>query len=219
MVFAMCEWGLSEPWTYGHTVSHAYLILPVIHKCCIWVLCSSLPIMQLVKLMTDCMLNSLQLPFLQKCRVMSLSDMLTAGGSWAMVVQSLHVSCLHSSQGADVGAIQACIACGRLCIACRMPLGMHVMAFAHMHVEASFRWLAGGMQVGHMWRTTKDVSIPTAAAWPDILENLDSTARLARFAGPGGWNDAGAPMSMWPSAAMCCHRLGLVRLSCSLMLG
>ena len=56
----------------------------------------------------------------------------------------------------------------------------------------SSSWLTGGVQVGHMWRTTKDVSLEVAATWPDILENLDSTARLARFAGPGGWNDAGA---------------------------
>lgn len=28
------------------------------------------------------------------------------------------------------------------------------------------------------------------AAWADVVENLDETAGLARFAGPGGWNDA-----------------------------
>lgn len=43
-----------------------------------------------------------------------------------------------------------------------------------------------------MWRTTKDISLDIAATWPGVLENLDSTARLARYAGPGGWNDAGA---------------------------
>ncbi len=28
------------------------------------------------------------------------------------------------------------------------------------------------------------------ATWADVVENLDETAGLARFAGPGGWNDA-----------------------------
>jgi alpha-galactosidase len=45
-------------------------------------------------------------------------------------------------------------------------------------------------QVGNTWRTTKDISMEIEATWPDIVENLDETAGLARFAGPGGWNDA-----------------------------
>ena len=45
-------------------------------------------------------------------------------------------------------------------------------------------------QVGHMWRTTKDISMEIEATWADVVENLDETAGLARFAGPGGWNDA-----------------------------
>ena len=28
------------------------------------------------------------------------------------------------------------------------------------------------------------------ATWEGVVENLDETAGLARFAGPGGWNDA-----------------------------
>ncbi|CAK0783007.1 hypothetical protein CVIRNUC_006202 [Coccomyxa viridis] len=47
-----------------------------------------------------------------------------------------------------------------------------------------------GHQVGHMWRTTKDISMEIEATWADVVENLDETAGLARFAGPGGWNDA-----------------------------
>lgn len=46
------------------------------------------------------------------------------------------------------------------------------------------------VQVGHAWRTTKDISMEIEATWADVLENLDETAGLARFAGPGGWNDA-----------------------------
>lgn len=45
-------------------------------------------------------------------------------------------------------------------------------------------------QVGNTWRTTKDISMEIEATWADVVENLDETAGLARFAGPGGWNDA-----------------------------
>ena len=41
-----------------------------------------------------------------------------------------------------------------------------------------------------MWRTTKDISMEIEATWADVVENLDEIAGLARFAGPGGWNDA-----------------------------
>ena len=71
---------------------------------------------------------------------------------------------------------------------------------------AIIRWhphLMGCMQVGHMWRTTKDISLDIAATWPGILENLDSTARLARYAGPGGWNDAGH----FPAPVLACTML------------
>ncbi|KAK9834824.1 hypothetical protein WJX81_001388 [Elliptochloris bilobata] len=40
-------------------------------------------------------------------------------------------------------------------------------------------------QVGNSWRTTQDI----APAWSHMLENLDSNVGLARFAGPGAWND------------------------------
>lgn len=42
-----------------------------------------------------------------------------------------------------------------------------------------------GMQVANMWRTTFDIS----PGWEHVLANLDSNIGLARFAGPGGWND------------------------------
>ena len=36
-----------------------------------------------------------------------------------------------------------------------------------------------------MWRTTFDIT----PGWDQMLANLDSNIGLARFAGPGGWND------------------------------
>ena len=45
-------------------------------------------------------------------------------------------------------------------------------------------WL-GWEQVGNSWRTTEDV----APNWNSLLANLDNTVGLARFAGPGAWND------------------------------
>lgn len=40
-------------------------------------------------------------------------------------------------------------------------------------------------QVGNSWRTTDDIQ----ANWNSVLECLDNTVGLARFAGPGAWND------------------------------
>ncbi len=39
--------------------------------------------------------------------------------------------------------------------------------------------------MGHSWRVDGDI----APTWSDVLRSLDNTAGLARFAGPGGWND------------------------------
>lgn len=39
--------------------------------------------------------------------------------------------------------------------------------------------------LGNMWRTSTDY----AANWPSILHNIDRQADLARYAGPGHWND------------------------------
>jgi Alpha galactosidase A len=51
------------------------------------------------------------------------------------------------------------------------------------------------VQVGNSWRTTDDIQ----ANWNSVLECLDNTVGLARFAGPGAWNDpdmleVGAPV-------------------------
>lgn len=45
-------------------------------------------------------------------------------------------------------------------------------------------WL-WGPEVGNSWRTDNDIQ----PLWSDILRSIDNTAGLARFAGPGGWND------------------------------
>lgn len=45
-------------------------------------------------------------------------------------------------------------------------------------------WL-WGPEVGNSWRTDNDIQ----PMWSDILRSIDNTAGLARFAGPGGWND------------------------------
>jgi alpha-galactosidase len=40
-------------------------------------------------------------------------------------------------------------------------------------------------QVAHSWRTTFDIH----PNWPSLLQNLDESVGLARYAGPGSWND------------------------------
>ena len=40
-------------------------------------------------------------------------------------------------------------------------------------------------QVGNSWRTTRDIE----PSWLSMLHNLDNSVGLARYAGPGGWND------------------------------
>ncbi|EFN53392.1 hypothetical protein CHLNCDRAFT_137182 [Chlorella variabilis] len=42
-----------------------------------------------------------------------------------------------------------------------------------------------GPQVAHAWRTTFD----SHPSWPSIMLNLDESVALARYAGPGAWND------------------------------
>lgn len=39
--------------------------------------------------------------------------------------------------------------------------------------------------MGNSWRTTEDIT-PT---WESILSKLDNSVGLARYAGPGAWND------------------------------
>ena len=41
------------------------------------------------------------------------------------------------------------------------------------------------MQVGNSWRTTADIAV----YWDSMLRCLDNSVGLARFAGPGHWND------------------------------
>ncbi|NSW94613.1 MAG: glycoside hydrolase family 27 protein, partial [Bacteroidales bacterium] len=42
-----------------------------------------------------------------------------------------------------------------------------------------------GAEVGHMWRTTGDIS----DSWNSMIGIFDKQKDLARYAGPGGWND------------------------------
>ena len=62
------------------------------------------------------------------------------------------------------------------------------------------------MQIAHSWRVTKDISLgdDPRVRWGEVLENLDNAARLARFVGPGGWNDLGAPQQPEHALGMCC---------------
>ena len=46
------------------------------------------------------------------------------------------------------------------------------------------------LQVANTWRTTQDISLVIQATWGTVMDNLDGTTALARFAGPGAWNDA-----------------------------
>ena len=54
------------------------------------------------------------------------------------------------------------------------------------HQTSSFWELLGSAQVGNTWRTTGDVK----GSWPAIMDNLDGTVGLGRYARPGAWNDA-----------------------------
>ncbi|MBQ5824231.1 MAG: alpha-galactosidase [Clostridia bacterium] len=42
-----------------------------------------------------------------------------------------------------------------------------------------------GKEAGNLWRTTLDIT----ATWPSIISIYEQNVRLARHAGPGGWND------------------------------
>ena len=57
---------------------------------------------------------------------------------------------------------------------------------------------------------TKDISLSSdlKVGWSELLENLDNAARLARYAGPGGWNDLGEP------AALCTYMFTCTDMQC-----
>lgn len=46
------------------------------------------------------------------------------------------------------------------------------------------------LQVANTWRATQDISLDIQATWGTVMNNLEGTKALARFAGPGAWNDA-----------------------------
>lgn len=45
-------------------------------------------------------------------------------------------------------------------------------------------------QMGNSWRTTKDISLDIEGTWDGVVHNLINNVNLAKYAGPGGWNDA-----------------------------
>ena len=59
------------------------------------------------------------------------------------------------------------------------------------------------LQVGNSWRTNDDISLGIEAEWKGVVYNLDATVGLSRFAGPGGWNDAGKALALPPACNMC----------------
>lgn len=59
------------------------------------------------------------------------------------------------------------------------------MVYSLCEWGAQSPWLWAN-KLAHSWRTTIDI----APNWNSILSNLDASIGLARFAGPGGWNDA-----------------------------
>ena len=44
--------------------------------------------------------------------------------------------------------------------------------------------------MANTWRATQDISLDIQATWGTVMNNLEGTTSLARFAGPGAWNDA-----------------------------
>lgn len=65
-----------------------------------------------------------------------------------------------------------CMALARECRAAAPYFRLHISMLPYL-------------QIGNSWRTTQDVS----ANWESILSVLDNTIGLARYAGPGHWND------------------------------
>lgn len=57
-----------------------------------------------------------------------------------------------------------------------------VLSICNWGVAAPWRW---GAAVGHLWRTTGDIR----DSWRSVMRIAGRNGRLARYAGPGGWND------------------------------
>ncbi|CAL5220459.1 g2480 [Coccomyxa viridis] len=55
--------------------------------------------------------------------------------------------------------------------------------------------------VANTWRATQDISLDIQATWGTVMNNLEGTTSLARFAGPGAWNDADMLEIGWPGGA------------------
>jgi len=59
------------------------------------------------------------------------------------------------------------------------PMALSVCCWGQYNV-----WLWGN-QVGHLWRTTPDISL----GWTSFADIIDKQVTLWQYAGPGGWND------------------------------
>ena len=55
---------------------------------------------------------------------------------------------------------------------------------------ATLKYSRCALQVANTWRATQDISLDIMATWGTVMNNLEGTKGLARFAGPGAWNDA-----------------------------
>jgi alpha-galactosidase len=68
----------------------------------------------------------------------------------------------------------------------------HEIVFSICNWGNQSPWLWGDT-VGNLWRTTGDIDWNTyckgTPCWSGVLLNMDGTASLARYAGPGRWND------------------------------
>jgi hypothetical protein len=73
---------------------------------------------------------------------------------------------------------------------CMKWLGNLTAAIAWLPPQTCGRCKTHALQVANTWRTTQDISLAIQATWGTVMDNLDGTTALARYAGPGAWNDA-----------------------------
>lgn len=82
----------------------------------------------------------------------------------------------------DIPAVQALYRQVADALARHNPDGDYILAICNWGSANVRSW---GKEVGHMWRTSGDIS-PT---WTRMLHNFDSASTRALYAKPGAWND------------------------------
>lgn len=82
----------------------------------------------------------------------------------------------------DVSAVRALYAEVARALQAANPDGDYVLAICNWGSADVRAW---GKEVGHMWRTSGDIT-PT---WTRMLHNFDSASTRALYAKPGAWND------------------------------